>query len=62
MTKKEKETEDGVEDVVPARRRLGMLKGQFQVPDDFDRMGEREIEELFYGEAETEGGEGSETR
>lgn len=31
-------------------RRLGILKGQFKVPDDFDRMCEREIEDMFYGE------------
>ena len=30
-----------------APRRLGFLKGQFQIPDDFDRMGEREIAALF---------------
>jgi prevent-host-death family protein len=30
-------------------RRLGFLKGQFQVPDDFDRMGEEEISQLFGG-------------
>lgn len=28
-------------------RRLGFLRNQFQVPDDFDRMGEQEIEALF---------------
>lgn len=32
-----------------AERRLGFLKGQFQVPEDFDRMGEGEIEQLFGG-------------
>ncbi|MCK9513857.1 MAG: type II toxin-antitoxin system prevent-host-death family antitoxin [Pigmentiphaga sp.] len=32
-------------------RRLGFLTGQVQVPDDFDRMGETEIEKLFGGEA-----------
>lgn len=30
-------------------RRLGFLEGQISVPDDFDRMGSGEIEELFYG-------------
>ncbi|HTD56082.1 MAG TPA: type II toxin-antitoxin system prevent-host-death family antitoxin [Silvibacterium sp.] len=30
-------------------RRMGFLKGQIKVPRDFDRMGAREIEELFYG-------------
>jgi len=28
-------------------RRLGFLKGEIEVPDDFDRMGEREIAALF---------------
>jgi prevent-host-death family protein len=27
--------------------RLGFLKGEIEVPDDFDRMGEREIAALF---------------
>lgn len=30
-------------------RRLGFLIGQISVPDDFDRMGEGEIEALFGG-------------
>ena len=30
-------------------RRLGFLKGEFLVPDDFDQMGRGEIEELFTG-------------
>lgn len=28
-------------------RRLGFLKGEIEVPEDFDRMGEREIAALF---------------
>jgi prevent-host-death family protein len=28
-------------------RRLGFLKGEIEVPDDFDRMGDREIAVLF---------------
>jgi prevent-host-death family protein len=28
-------------------RRLGFLKGQIKVPEDFDRMAESEISELF---------------
>jgi prevent-host-death family protein len=28
-------------------RRLGFMAGQIAVPDDFDRMGETEIEQLF---------------
>ena len=30
-------------------KRLGFLKGQIDVPQDFDRMGEDEIEKLFKG-------------
>jgi prevent-host-death family protein len=29
------------------QRRTGFLKGQIKVPDDFDRMGSNEIEEMF---------------
>jgi prevent-host-death family protein len=38
--------------VGPAKpqRRLGGLEGQFKVPDDFDTMFAKEIEEMFYGE------------
>jgi prevent-host-death family protein len=32
-------------------RRLGFMKGQIAVPDDFDRMGEEKIERLFAGGA-----------
>ena len=31
----------------PAQRRLGFLVGEIEVPDDFDRMGEEDIEQLF---------------
>lgn len=34
-----------------AERRLGFLAGQAEVPDDFDRMGAKEIERLFQGGA-----------
>lgn len=30
-------------------RRLGFMAGQISVPDDFDRMGKDEIEEMFGG-------------
>jgi len=30
-------------------KRLGFMAGQISVPDDFDRMGEGEIERLFSG-------------
>jgi len=29
------------------KKRLGFMLGQFSVPDDFDRMGQDEIEQLF---------------
>jgi prevent-host-death family protein len=33
---------------VPGRkRRIGFMEGRIQVPDDFDRMGSKEIEQLF---------------
>lgn len=38
-----------LDDVEAAPRRVGFLAGQFKVPDDFDRMGENEIEALFEG-------------
>jgi prevent-host-death family protein len=42
-------------DGVPAegpkkKRRIGFLEGQFSVPDDFDTMFAKEIEEMFYGD------------
>ena len=30
-------------------KRLGFMKGQIQVPDDFDHLGSEEIERLFGG-------------
>ncbi len=32
-----------------ATRRIGFLRGEFQVPEDFDRMGSGAIEALFEG-------------
>ena len=32
-------------------RRLGFMVGQIETPDDFDRMGEGEIERMFGGGA-----------
>ena len=32
-------------------RRVGFLEGQISVPDDFDRMGSQEIEQIFGGGA-----------
>ena len=35
----------------PAKRsRIGFMKGEIKVPDDFDTMGQEEIEHLFYGQ------------
>lgn len=31
-------------------KRVGFLAGQIKVPDDFDRMFEDEIAEMFYGD------------
>jgi prevent-host-death family protein len=32
-------------------RRLGFMAGQISIPDDFDRMGQEEIEQIFGGRA-----------
>ncbi len=32
------------------KNRLGFMEGQMEIPEDFDRMGEVEIEGLFAGE------------
>ena len=34
-------------DAEPTRERLGFMKGFVKVPEDFDRLGEREIADLF---------------
>jgi prevent-host-death family protein len=39
-------------DAPSAPRRLGFMRGQFTVPDDFDTMDEEEIEKMFYGDDE----------
>ncbi|AYC99426.1 type II toxin-antitoxin system prevent-host-death family antitoxin [Neorhizobium sp. NCHU2750] len=40
-----------LEEVQPEKkRRAGFLKGYAQIPDDFDTMFAKEIEEMFYGE------------
>ena len=31
-------------------RRLGFMTGQISVPDDFDQMGQEQIEQLFSGD------------
>jgi prevent-host-death family protein len=38
-----------VEEAPKKKRRAGFLEGQFSVPDDFDTMFAKEIEEMFYG-------------
>ncbi|MCP4107896.1 MAG: type II toxin-antitoxin system prevent-host-death family antitoxin [Desulfobacteraceae bacterium] len=32
-----------------SKKRLGFMAGQIIVPDDFDRMGSAELEQIFYG-------------
>ena len=39
----------------PKKRELGWLKGQFTVPDDFDTMFQKEIDEMFYGAEDAAG-------
>ena len=39
-------------DGAPLPSRLGLLKGQISVPDDFDRMGQEEMADLFEGTGE----------
>ncbi|CAN7213982.1 type II toxin-antitoxin system prevent-host-death family antitoxin [Pararhizobium sp. LjRoot235] len=34
---------------MPKKRRIGFMKGEIVVPDDFDTMMADEIEETFYG-------------
>ena len=31
-------------------KRIGFMAGQIAVPDDFDKIGSTEIEQLFYGD------------
>ena len=35
---------------VAQKRRIGFLKGQMTIPDDFNEMGRQEIERLFNGD------------
>ncbi|HYZ49206.1 MAG TPA: type II toxin-antitoxin system prevent-host-death family antitoxin [Sphingomonas sp.] len=41
-----------IEDEPKKPRRFGFLKGMIHVPDDFDTMFQKEIEEMFYGDGE----------
>ena len=34
----------------PRKRRIGFLKGQISVPDDFDTVFAKEIEDMFHGD------------
>jgi prevent-host-death family protein len=38
-----------VEDAPKKKHRAGFLKGQASLPDDFDSMYAKEIEDMFYG-------------
>ena len=40
------------DEAAPVRSRLGMLRGQFSVPDDFDQLGQEGIADLFEGISE----------
>jgi prevent-host-death family protein len=40
---------DGGDMATTPRRRLGLLAGQCQVPDDFDQLGAADIADLFEG-------------
>jgi prevent-host-death family protein len=33
----------------PTARKVGFMAGKISIPEDFDSMGKREIEEFFYG-------------
>lgn len=35
--------------VLKTKRKLGLLEGRFPVPNNFDSMFAKEIEEMFYG-------------
>ena len=35
-----------------AVKRIGFMKGEISIPDDFKAFGREEIEEMFYGEHE----------
>ena len=34
----------------PKPQRLGFMRGRIKIPDDFDTMGQEEIERMFHGE------------
>lgn len=37
-------------DAPPKGRRIGFMEGQFEIPEDFDRLFETEIEQMFSGD------------
>jgi prevent-host-death family protein len=39
---------------IDTSRRLGFMRGQMKIPDDFDTMGQEEIEAMFYGSDDEE--------
>lgn len=39
----------GTDNLAQAKRRIGFLRGEISVPDDFDRMAAEEIQVLFEG-------------
>ncbi len=41
-----------LEDEPKKKRRIGVLDGQFFIPEDLDQGMDREIEDLFYGNRE----------
>ncbi|TDK35331.1 type II toxin-antitoxin system Phd/YefM family antitoxin [Rhizobium deserti] len=42
--------EEAASEELKKKRKIGFLEGQFSVPDDFDTMFAKEIEEMFYGD------------
>jgi prevent-host-death family protein len=48
---------EGDHDLVPPRRRLGLLAGQCSVPDDFDQLAAGDIAALFEGRSGATEGE-----
>ncbi len=43
---------------IDTSRRFGFMRGQMKIPDDFDTMGQAEIEAMVYGEGVHEGDDG----
>lgn len=47
---------------IDTSRRFGFMRGQMKIPDDFDTMGQAEIEAMFYGEGVNEKPDGGFSR